>query len=389
MADQRNITFKDLVLLGKPGGQFQLTVSVPSLSETVQSYTIQLHKQECSPGQGVQNLGNTTFTCVNCLSPYFCFSSNAPQQPCPEGTQVCNGSVVIAEEGNFHSHPRSAQMLVCPQANACIPPDVEKLRAIQLRLASAGDSAAPLTGQEIIEYQQLQCTQGNAGLLCSRCLRPSETQNGTRWGMVLSNCAVCNLSQQSSLILYAMLRLVDLIVIGAQLFAITRYRNRRLAKLALSALASSGSILDVHAPGDGASWAALAGSHQGLPGQLVDKGSVTTQNNEDAQPMAVIPASGKESRSIVSYPSISPLEGESAPSGVALGIPAIVHTSTPSPFVEMRERLPGSDVQMGDQREERQCRREREESEIIIGPKTHPLSGPFVEFEGAFDTIHP
>jgi hypothetical protein len=209
----------------------------------VRPAVVQVQLKECTAGQAVLRGRRPDLYagCTNCTNPLFSFDPVAPQcSTCPPpGTySVCSGDVLTPADGYWQSHPRSAQLLQCPNPAACSrsPAAAAQLAAESAAYAAAAPSTAAAGQsqrgllqaagqggqQEAAAYQQLQCADGYTGNLCSNCDRSSRVTQ-----TLSHSCKSCGVSRAGSIALFVLLRLFDLSVVLLSVFLVFKERQRR------------------------------------------------------------------------------------------------------------------------------------------------------------------
>ena len=237
----QQVSFDWLELQGAPGETLNVSFAVLEAPE-VRPAVVQVQLKECTAGQAVLRGRRPDLYagCTNCTNPLFSFDPAAPQcSTCPPpGTySVCSGDVLTPADGYWQSHPRSAQLLQCPNPAAC---SRSTAAAAQLAAQSATfAAAAPSTAaagqsqrgllqaavqggqQEAAAYQQLQCADGYSGNLCSNCDRSSRVTQ-----TLSHSCKSCGVSRAGSVALFVLLRLFDLSVVLLSVFLVFKERQR-------------------------------------------------------------------------------------------------------------------------------------------------------------------
>jgi hypothetical protein len=217
-----HVSFNWLELQGAPGETLNVSFAVLEAPEVTPA-VVQVQLKECTAGQAVQRgrQPHLYAGCTNCTNPLFSFDPSASQcSTCPPaGTyKVCSGSVVTPADGYWQSHPRSAQLLQCPNPAACKP------GAAGVKLAAAGGAGQRRLQQQggVEAYQELQCAPGYSGNLCSNCERSDRVTQ-----TISHTCRSCGVSRAGSIVLFVLLRLFDLSVVLLSVFLVFKERQRR------------------------------------------------------------------------------------------------------------------------------------------------------------------
>ena len=238
-ASSSDISFDWLELQGAPGETLNVSFAVLEAPE-VRPAVVQVQLKECTAGQAVLRGRRPDLYagCTNCTNPLFSFDPTASQcSTCPPpGTyKVCSGDVLTPADGYWQSHPRSAQLLQCPNPAACSRSPAASAQLAADAAAFGAPAATPAAAQRGLlqaaeqqqaegaaAYQQLQCAAGYTGNLCSNCDRSS------RVTQTLSHtCKSCGVSRAGSIALFVLLRLFDLSVVLLSVFLVFKERHRR------------------------------------------------------------------------------------------------------------------------------------------------------------------